>query len=174
MSHSLDRPLPSDGRHQASLRLVTPRGRDAVPVPATTALHDRLAALHLEMADIIHEAVTAPRAELELAAADPVEARLARDLDALLTRMRDARRVFDQVLDSMSPERRRANLQAIAMLSRSHDEAARDLHESRLGLSEGSAVAVRVRLARAFHAIGHAEQMHYYLRLDRTPAGATG
>ena len=174
MAQPLERPLPSDGRHVASLRLVAPREHDVPSAPASSTLHDRLAALHLEMADIIHEAVTAPRAELQLAAADPVHARLGRDLDALLTCMREARRVFDQLLDSMSADRRRANLQAIAMLSRSHDEAARDLHEAHLGLSSGSAVAVRVRLARAFHAIGHAEQMHYYLRIERAPASATG
>lgn len=169
----LDRPLPSDGRHLASARaaaLELDRGTS----DAATAQHDRLGALHLEMADIIHDAVTAPRAEIELAAADPVQARLARDLDALLVRMRQARYVLDTLLDGMSPERRRTNLQAIAMLSRSHDEAARDLHEARLALEEGSAVAVRVRLARAFHAIGHAEQMHYYLRTDRRPVAATG
>lgn len=173
MVKQLDRPLPSDGRHLASARAAA-RDFDRGIGDSGSAQHDRLGALHLEMADIIHDAVTAPRAEIELAAADPVHARLARDLDALLVCMRQTRHVFDELLDGMSSERRRTNLQAIAMLSRSHDEAARDLHEARLALEEGSTVAVRVRLARAFHAIGHAEQMHYYLRTDRRPAGATG
>lgn len=169
----LDRPLPGDGRHITSVRLVG-RELDGGTSEGSPTLHERLASLHLEIADIIHEAVTAPRAEIELAAVDPLHARLGRDLETLLVSMRQARHVFDRLLEAMSPERRRANLQAIAMLSRSHDEAARDLQEARLGLEEGSAVAVRVRLARAFHAIGHAEQMHYYLRTDRRPASATG
>lgn len=169
----LDRPLPGDGRHLASIRVVG-RELDASGGDTGAALHDRLASLHLEIADIIHDAVTAPRAEIELAAADPLHARLGRDLETLLVCMRQVRHVFDQLLEAMPPDRRRGNLQAIAMLSRSHDEAARDLHEARLGLEEGSAVAVRVRLARAFHAIGHAEQMHYYLRTDRRPAGVIG
>ncbi len=135
------------------------------------ARHEQLEELHLAIANLAHESVSAPREEIEHASVDPAHARLARALDELGTTLRRARRVFDALLDAMPSTQRRDQLQAIAMLSRQHDEAVRDLHEAQMALLDGSAVAVRIRLARVFHAIGRAEQMHFYLRSPRAARG---
>jgi hypothetical protein len=145
------------------VRSITPL-RDALPLEAR---HEQLEELHLAIANLAQESVTVPREEIEHASLDPAHARLAHALDELGTTLRRARRVFDALLDSMPSAQRRDQLQAIAMLSRQHDEASRDLHEAQLALLEGSAVSVRIRLARVFRAIGRAEQMHFYLRSPR-------
>jgi hypothetical protein len=142
--------------------------------PTLAVLTERLGALHLQLADGIRDVITTPGQEPDRGVTSSGDTRLARDLDRLLATLREARRVFDEMLDGLSPDRRRANLQAIARLSRSHDEAMRDLHEAHAGLLDGGPIVVRVCLARAFHAIGHAEQMHYYLRLERAPAELAG
>lgn len=141
--------------------------REAAPAHA---VHERLEDQHLEIANLLHELVTAPRDEIELASTDPEAARLGRLFERLNDVMRDAREEFERLLDALPAETRRANLHAIAMLQRNHDEAVRDLHDARLALLEGTAVTVRICLARAFHAIGRAEQMHYYLRSARRPS----
>lgn len=141
-----------------------------VAAPSLDALHERLEDLHLEIANLMHELVTAPRDEIELASADPEHAQLGGLFDRLVQAMRTARQAFDQLLEAMPADTRRASLHAIAMLQRNHDEAVRDLHEAQHALVEGPPVTVRIRLARAFRAIGRAEQMHYYLRSARRPS----
>lgn len=159
-------PIPLDDGATAVVSLTSRRG--ALPLEAR---HEQLEEMHLAIANLAQESVSAPREEIEHASLDPDHAHLARALDELSTTLRRARRVFDALLDAMPAAERRDQLQAIAMLSRQHDEAARDLHEAQLALLEGSAVAVRIRLARVFRAIGRAEQMHFYLRSPRAARG---
>lgn len=145
---------------------VTPSPPTIVSLPTG---HEQLEDLHSTIAHLAQESVAAPREEFERASLDPEHARLARCLDEIDTALRRARRTVDALLDAMPAAERRAQLQAVALLARQHDEAARDVHEAQLALQAGSAVAVRIRLARIFRAIGRAEQMHFYLR---TPRGA--
>lgn len=150
------------------VRAATRAGRDVLPL---LSRHEQLEELHAVIASLAQESVAAPREEIERASRDPEHARLARCLDDIDGALRQARRTVDALLDAMPAAHRRAQLQAVAMLTRQHDEAARDVQEAQLALLEGSAVAVRIRLARIFRAMGRAEQMHYYLRTPRVPTG---
>jgi hypothetical protein len=155
-------PTAFDERRPA--RTAIPSGVAVVPLPTH---HEQLEELHGRIAHLAQESVATPREEIERASIDPEHARLARGLDEIDDALRRARRTVDALLDAMPVAERRAQLQAVALLARQHDEAARDVHEAQLALREGSAVAVRIRIARIFRAIGRAEQMHFYLRTPR-------
>lgn len=134
------------------------------------ARHERIEDHHLTIAHLVHETLAASERSLAHDGGDSATSRLAEVLDMLLTELFAVRRELEALLRDLPPEHRRAHLRAIAMLSRAHDEAWRDVHEAQVALDGGSLVSVRIRLARLFAAIGRAEQMHYYLRTARQPA----
>lgn len=158
---------------QTMLPYRTPR--DPVVLARTShdrspaARHERIEDHHLTVAHLVHETLAASERSLAVDGGDSASSRLTGVLEMLLTELYAARREFEALLRELPSEHRRTHLRAIAMLSRAHDEAWRDVHEAQLALDAGSLVSVRIRLARLFAAIGRAEQMHYYLRTARQP-----
>jgi hypothetical protein len=134
------------------------------------ARHERIEDHHLTIAHLVHETLAASERSAELDAEHTSSPRLASVIDMLLTELYAVRREFETLLRELPAEYRRTHLRAIALLSRAHDEAWRDVHEAQVSLDAGSLVSVRIRLARLFASIGRAEQMHYYLRTARQPA----
>jgi hypothetical protein len=134
------------------------------------ARHERIEDHHLTIAHLVHETLAASERSLALDGGDSAPSRMTGVLEILLTELYAVRREFEALLRDLPADHRREHLRAIAMLSRAHDEAWRDVHEAQVSLETGSLVSVRIRLARLFAAIGRAEQMHYYLRTARQPA----
>jgi hypothetical protein len=134
------------------------------------ARHERIEDHHLTIAHLVHETLAASERAIGTATESSATPRLSEVLEILLTELYAVRREFEALLRELPADHRREHLRAIAMLSRAHDEAWRDVHEAQVALEAGSLVSVRIRLARLFAAIGRAEQMHYYLRSARQPA----
>ncbi len=132
--------------------------------------HERIEDYHMAVASLAHEAVTAPGTEPAMGKPNPGASQLQCVLDRIAEDLTGATRELELLLDSLSAEVRRANVHAIAMLSRAHDDCCQELAEAGDALRTGSSVHVRVRLARLFAAVGRAEQAHYYLRTARLPA----
>lgn len=132
--------------------------------------HERIEDHHLTIAHLVHETLAASERSTDLDTEDAASPRLASVIDILLAELSAVRSEFDSLLRDLPADHRRAHLRAIALLSRAHDEAWRDVHEAQVALDAESLVAVRIRLARLFASIGRAEQMHYYLRTARQPA----
>lgn len=153
-------------RAQQSTIVLSPAAHDRSPA----ARHERIEDHHLTIAHLVHETLAASERSVEFDAEDGASPRLAGVIDVLLTELHAVRREFELLLRDLPAEHRRAHLRAIALLSRAHDEAWRDVHEAQVALDGGSLVSVRIRLARLFASIGRAEQMHYYLRTARQPA----
>lgn len=132
--------------------------------------HERIEDHHLTIAHLVHETLSASERSTDLDTEDAALPRLASVIDILLAELSAVRSEFESLLRDLPADHRRAHLRAIALLSRAHDEAWRDVHEAQVALDAESLVAVRIRLARLFASIGRAEQMHYYLRTARQPA----
>jgi len=134
------------------------------------ARHERIEDHHLAIAHLVHETLAASDRVTALDVEDAATPRLTGVIDMVLTELYTVRREFEALLRDLPAEYRRTHLRAIALLSRAHDEAWRDVHEAQVALDAGSLVSVRIRLARLFASIGRAEQMHYYLRTARQPS----
>jgi hypothetical protein len=76
---------------------------------------------------------------LDSTAGTPARLTLAGVLDMLLTELYAVRREFEALLRDLPAEYRREHLRAIALLSRAHDEAWRDVHEAQVSLDDGVA-----------------------------------
>ncbi len=152
-------------RAQQSPGASAPAAYDRSPA----ARHERIEDHHLTIAHLVHETLAASERSIDLDVESGASPRLAGVIDMLLTELYAVRREFTSLLEELPAEHRRLHLRAIALLSRAHDEAWRDVHEAQVALGEGSLVSVRIRLAHLFASIGRAEQMHYYLRTARQP-----
>lgn len=150
--------------------------RELIERPPTRSLHpvhvyhERIEDYHMAIASRANDAVTAQRAPSDHDEPEKESPHLQSALDRIATDLTGAMRELEQLLDSMSPELRRKNVHAIAMLARAHDDCCQELAEAGDALRTGAGVHVRIRLARLFSAIGRAEQAHHYLRSARLPA----
>lgn len=132
--------------------------------------YERIEDHHLSIAHLVHETLAASERAVDLETEDATSLHLAGVIEVLFTELGAVRREFESLLGDLPAEHRRAHLRAIALLSRAHDEAWRDVHEAQVALDSRSLVSVRIHLARLFASIGRAEQMHYYLHTARQPA----
>ncbi len=132
--------------------------------------HERIEDYHMAIAGCANDVVTAPRAESDSEDPDHESSRMNGALERIARDLNAAVRELELLLDSMSPDVRRRNVHAIAMLARAHDDCCQELAEAGDALRTGTGVHVRIRLARLFSAIGRAEQAHHYLRSARPPA----
>ncbi len=132
--------------------------------------HERIEEYHMTVANLAHEMVTVPRVKSGTALYDLTTSAISATLDQIADGLTAASRELELLLESLSAETRRENVYAIAMLSRAHDDCCKELAEAGDALRTGTAVHVRVRLARLFAAVGRAEQAHFYLRSALTTA----
>ncbi len=132
--------------------------------------HERLEDHHMAVARLAHEVVTSPGGKHGTDVDDLHSLAIRSTLDQIAEWLTAASRELELLLESLSAEMRRENVYAIAMLSRAHDDCCQELAEAGDAMRTGTAVHVRVRLARLFAAVGRAEQAHYYLRTALTPA----
>jgi hypothetical protein len=132
--------------------------------------HERIEEQHMAVARLAHEMVTAPRGKAGTTVYHLTTSAMQTMLNQIAEGLTAANRELELLLESLSAERRRENVYAIAMLSRAHDDCCQELAEAGDALRTGTAVHVRVRLARLFAAVGRAEQAHYCLRTALAPA----
>jgi hypothetical protein len=156
--------LPYRTARQLNLRRVTRLNHPA------HVHHERLEEHHMAVARLAHEIVTSPGGKTGSDVDDLATSAMRSTLDQIAELLTAANRELELLLESLSAEMRRENVYAIAMLSRAHDDCCHELAEAGDAICTGTAVHVRIRLARLFAAVGRAEQAHYYLRTALTPA----